>query len=60
MGVAQPLALTPAGPPLVLPYVEVGLVPWEAQVVSKVGRVVGLRRCGRCKNAWEQVRQGGR
>lgn len=60
VGVAQPLALAPIGPPLVLPYVEVGLVPWEAQVVSKVGWVVGLRYRGWRKDAREEVWQGGR
>lgn len=59
VGVAQPLTLAPVRPPLVLPYVEVGLVPWEAQVVPEVGRVVGLRGRSWCNNAGEQVRQGG-
>lgn len=60
MGVAQPLAFTPVGPPLVLPDVEVGLVPGEAQVVSEVGGVVGLSDRGRRDDAGEQVRQRGR
>lgn len=59
VGVAQPLTLAPVGPPLVLPYVEVGLVPREAQVVSQVGGVVGLYRRGGCEEAREEVWQGG-
>lgn len=55
LGVPQLLALASIGFSLVLPDVEVGLVPRQAQIVAKLGCIVSFPRCRLGNNTREQI-----